>query len=84
MRHSVEVARINGKTPAAAHHLLLRRCSELPAATLPSRTRERSRRRVERQGELGVFDGTPFLDAEGKPSFLEYARTPGEAIKRGC
>ncbi|CBJ26364.1 conserved unknown protein [Ectocarpus siliculosus] len=31
---------------------------------------------VVRQGEQGFFRSTPLYDAEGKPSFLAYARTP--------
>eukprot|EP00903_Cladosiphon_okamuranus_P010592 g10016.t1 len=33
-------------------------------------------RMVERRGEEGFFDSTPLYDAEGKPSFLQYARSP--------
>ncbi len=60
-----------------------RSCSEFMARPLPYQPRERSPRRIERLGEEGALDGSPFLDADGTPSFLEYARTPGEAIERG-
>eukprot|EP00752_Nemacystus_decipiens_P002558 g2399.t1 len=33
-------------------------------------------RMVERRGEEGFFSSTPLYDAEGKPSFLRYARSP--------
>ncbi|CAM9951603.1 unnamed protein product [Ectocarpus sp. 12 AP-2014] len=39
--------------------------------TFPSITR-----RIEAQGEQGFYKSTPLFDAEGKPSFLAYARTP--------
>ncbi|CAB1096874.1 unnamed protein product [Ectocarpus sp. CCAP 1310/34] len=39
--------------------------------TFPSITR-----RIEAQGEQGFYRSTPLFDAEGKPSFLAYARTP--------
>eukprot|EP00752_Nemacystus_decipiens_P002559 g2400.t1 len=31
---------------------------------------------VEQRGEAGCYDSTPFIDAQGKPSILEYARSP--------
>ncbi|CAN0027446.1 unnamed protein product, partial [Ectocarpus sp. 6 AP-2014] len=39
--------------------------------TFPSITR-----RIEAQGEQGFYRSSPLFDAEGKPSFLAYARTP--------
>ncbi|CAN0001710.1 unnamed protein product [Ectocarpus sp. 4 AP-2014] len=37
-------------------------------------------RRIEAQGEQGFYRSTPLFDAEGKPSFLAYARTPAGRV----
>lgn len=31
--------------------------------------------------EDGYFDSSPIVDPDGKPSFLRYARTPGERFR---
>lgn len=31
-------------------------------------------------GQAGMFNSSPLVDAEGKPSFLQYARMPGKII----
>ncbi|CAM9434711.1 unnamed protein product [Scytosiphon promiscuus] len=51
-----------------AHNLLLRSWG---IGTFASETA-----RLERQGEEGMFNSGPLVDAEGKPSFLQYARMP--------